>query len=153
MNADEFPAILRELTIPGATVRPADGKPGSGLEHGFLVIGQHGGRMAWQVALQRDGVQTTPGSPAFPAAVPVQPDKLVAADVEASIAAWIGQSDIAGHVTELTRYSLNEPVSALRYGLKLTLDTGGRVFIQPLWTLEPGEAPDGGNKYRILDAV
>lgn len=153
MDVTEFPDLIKGLMISGASVRPAEGKPGSGLEHGFLVTGQHGGRMGWQVALQKEG--GTPGTSraVFPAAVPAQPDKLVTADVEASIAAWIGQSDAADHVTELVRYSDNPSVGGLRYGLKLTLDSGGRVFIQPLWTLEPGEKPDGGNKYRILDAV
>jgi hypothetical protein len=153
MRADEFAAELRGLTIPGATVRSADGKPGSGLQYGFLVTGQHGGRMAWQVALQKDGAQAGANSPTFPAAVPAQPDKLVAADVEASIAAWIGQSELAEHVTELVRYSTNGSVSALRYGLRLTLDEGGRVFIQVLWTLEPGENPTPDYKYEIRDAV
>lgn len=154
MKAEEFPAILRELTIPGATVKPADGKPGSGLEHGFIVTGEHGGRMAWQVALQIEGAVAGSSSAAvFPAAVPAQPDKLVAADVEASIGAWIGQSKAAGWVVEVTRYSMKSTVSALRYGLRLTLETGGRVFIQLLWTLDPGEKPGPDNKYAIRDAV
>lgn len=153
MKTEEFVAALRELTIPGATVKPADGKPGSGLEHGFIVTAEHGARMAWQVALQKDGAQAGTDSPVFPAAVPAQPDKLVTADVEASIAAWIGGSDLARYVTDLDRYSSNSTVSGLRYGLRVTLDEGGRVFIQPLWTLEPDEKPHGDNKYKIRDAV
>lgn len=154
MQASEFPALLRDLVIPGTTVKPADGKPGSGLEYGFIVTGQHGARMAWQVAIQEEGAQPPEGEAvSFPAAVPAQPDKLVTADVEASIAAWIGQSGAANHVVDLKRYSESAAVRGLRYGLKITLDTGGRVFIQPLWALRPGERPDGGNKYRILDAV
>lgn len=153
MEASEFPELIKDLTIPGASVRPAEGKPGSGLEYGFLITGQHGGRMAWQVALQGEGVQSGTSTAVFPAAVTAQPDKLVTADMEASIAAWIGQSEAADHVTGLVRYSENPGVGGLRYGLRLTLDSGSRVFIQPLWTLEPGEKPDDGNKYRILDAV
>lgn len=153
MNVDEFAAGLRELTIPGATVRPADGKPGSGLVHGLLVTGKHGGRVAWQVALQKDGAQPGSASPVFPTAVPAQPDKLVLADLEASMAAWIGSSDLAEHVVEVRRYSINRGVSGLRYGLALTLDEGGRVFIQPLWTLEPNEKPTPDNRYEIRDAV
>jgi hypothetical protein len=153
MQPHEFASALRELTIPGASVRPADGKSGSGLEYGILVTGQHGGRMAWQVALQRDGVQPGSGSPVFPAAVPAEPDKLVTADVEASIAAWIGGSELAAHVTDLVRYSATGSVGGRRYGLKLTLDEGGRVFIQPLWTLEPGEDPNSDNKGQIRDVV
>lgn len=152
MQAEDFPALMRDLTIPGATVKPADGNPGSGLEHGFIVSGDHGARMAWQVAVQRDGAKAT-GTAVFPPAVPAQPDKLVTADVEASIAAWLGQSSAAEHIAELTRYSQNSTVSGLRYGLRVTLESGGRAFIQPLWTLEPGEQPDGDNKYRIRDAV
>lgn len=152
MQADEFPALLRELTVPGAKVHPADGKPGSGLQHGFIVTGEHGARMAWQVAVQKDGAQPS-GAAVFPAAVPAQPDKLVAADVEASIGAWIGQSKGAQHVVNLIRYSLKTDVSGLRYGLALTLDTGGRVFIQLLWTLDPGEQPSRDNKYDVRDAV
>jgi len=153
MKASEFPALMRELTIPGATVRPADGKSGSGLEHGFIVTGEHGGRMAWQVAIQEDGAKVS-GTAVFPAAAPAQPDKLVTADIEASIAAWIGQSKAAEYVVSLELQSkANASVRGLRYGLGITLDTGGRVFIQPLWTLEPGEKPDGGNKYQIRDAV
>ncbi|MFE0472659.1 hypothetical protein ACFW2V_13690 [Streptomyces sp. NPDC058947] len=158
MQADEFPVLLRELTIPGATVGPVvndkgePAKPGSGLQYGFRVVGKHGACIIWQVALQGDGAQAS-GSAVFPAAVPAQPDKLVTADVEASIAAWIGQSEAAGHVVNLKRYSQASPVSGLRYGLALTLDTGGRVFIQPLWTLETNERPTKDNKCKIRDVV
>lgn len=153
MKADEFPLLLRGLTIPGASVRPADGAPGSGLQYGFIVTGQHGARMAWQVALQADGVKELDSSPVFPAAVATQPDKLVSADVEASIGAWIGQSAAAGHIGELTRYSADPKQTGIRYGLRVTLRTGERVFIQLLWTLAPDEKPGPGNKYVLLDAV
>lgn len=159
MNVDEFPALMQELTIPGADVGPVvndrgePAGPGSGLHGGFLVTGQHGARMAWQVALQRAGAQSGTDSPVFPAAIPAAPDKLVAADVEASIAAWIGQSRAAEHVTEVSLYSLNATVSALGYGVRLTLASGGRVFIQLVWTLRPDEKPTSDNKFRLLDAV
>lgn len=158
MQADEFPALLRELTISGATVGPVvndrgePAKPGSGLQHGFLVTSEHGARIAWQVAFQKDGGQAS-GSVVYPAAVPVQPDKLVTVDVEASIAAWIGQSEAAQYVVGLKRYSDNGTVSGLRYGLALTLEAGGRVFIQPLWTLRPDERFEKDNKFRLLDAM
>lgn len=159
MNADEFPKLLRELTIEGATVGPVlsdrgePAGPGSGLESGFTVTGQHGARMAWQVALQREGVQPGVSSPVFPAAVPAEPDKLVAADVEASIAAWIGQSSAREHVTDIDLYSANPSVTGSRYGVKVTLASGGRVFIQLLWTLRPDEKFERDNKYRILDVI
>lgn len=70
-----------------------------------------------------------------------------------SIAAWIGGSEPAEHVTDLMRYSTNHTVSGLRYGLRITLDEGGRVFIQVLWTLDPNEQPTSDNKGEIRDAV
>lgn len=159
MKAEEFPALLRDLTIPGTTVGPVVSKagepagPGSGLQHGFLVTGQHGGRMAWQVALQVDRAEAKTGTPpAFPAAVPADVYQLMSADVEASIAAWIGQSPAAASVREIERYSLN-PNRCIRYGLKVTLHNGERVFIQQVWALGPDEDPGSGNKYQARETV
>lgn len=152
MKASEFPALLRELDVPGASVKPADGKPGTGLQHGFIVSGQHGARIAWQVATQEDGLLAGEGPPAaFPAAVPAEPDRLVVADVEASIAAWIA-GKAGEHIKEITRYSTTRD-RGIRFGLRLDLYSGGRVFIQALWILEPDEEPNGDNKYRMRDAV
>jgi hypothetical protein len=153
VEASEFPALFRELEIPGASVKPAEGKSGSGVEHGFIVTGRHGARIAWQVAIQKDGQLAGDGPPAaYPEAVPAEPDLLVCADVEASIAAWIGQSAAGPHVRTMRRYSETKE-TGLRYGLALDLYSGGRVFIQALWILEPGETPDKDNKYRMRDSV
>lgn len=153
VKAEEFPALLRGLGIPGASVKPANGKPGSGLEHGFIVSGQHGARIAWQVAVQADGLMAGGGPPASsPEAVEQDADRLVCADVEASIAAWIGQSAGGQYVREMVRYS-GDRRRAIHYGLRLDLYSGGRVFIQALWILEPGEQPNGDNKYRMREAV
>lgn len=152
MKASEFPDALRELKIEGASVKPAEGKPGSGVEHGFIVTGQHGARIAWQVATQEDGLMAGTGNPAaYPAAVPTAPDRLVCADVEASIACWIGQN-LGQHISEIVRYSETRD-RGIRYGLRLDLYSGGRVFIQALWILEPGEEPNRDNKYRMRNAV
>lgn len=153
MLASQFPALLRELQIPGASVKPADGEPGSGIEHGFIVTAQHGARMAWQVIIQDDGVMATDGPPAaFPEAIEIQPDRMQCAHVEACIASWIGTSPGGQHVREVRRYSDIED-RAIHFGLTLDLHSGGRVFMQALWILEPGEVPNGENKYRMLDAV
>lgn len=153
MKADEFPALLRELTVQGAAVHPAEGKPGSGLEHGFLVTGQHGGRMAWQVALYTNRTEARTGTPpAFPAAVPAEPDQLASADVEACIAAWIGQSPAAASVREVVRYS-DDPGRGIKYGLKVVLHNGEQVYIQQLWALGPGEEPGPDNKYEARQTV
>lgn len=159
MKADEFPDLLKGLTIQGATVGPVvnkageAAKPGSGLQHGFLVTGQHGGRMAWQVTLQTARTEAKTGiSPSFPAAVPADAYQLMSADVEASIAAWIGQSPAASSVREVERYSSN-PDRKIRYGLKVTLHNGERVFIQQVWALRPDEDPGPDNKYAVRDTV
>lgn len=153
MKAEEFPAFLRGLEVPGASVKPAEGKPGSGLEHGFIVTGQHGARIAWQVAVQPDGLMAGEGPPAgFPETVPQEPDRLVCADVEACIASWVGLSEAGPHVREIFRYS-NDRRRGIHYGLRIDLYTGGRVFIQALWILEPDEKPDNDNKFRMREAV
>ncbi len=159
MNASEFPALLRELEIPGATVGPVlndkgePAGPGSGMQHGFVVTGQHGARIAWQVALQNDGGLAGDGPPApYPQAVPAQPDRLTCKDVEASIAAWIGQSPAGPHIKEIARYS-DDPKRGIRYGLRLDLYGGGRVFIQALWILGPGEPYSKDNKFRMRESV
>lgn len=160
MNASEFPALLRELEIPGATVGPVlndkgePAGPGSGLEHGFVVTGQRGARIAWQVALQDNGGLATDGPPAaYPQAVPAQPDRLVCQDVEASIAAWLGQSSAGPHIREIGRYSDNRKGRSIHYGLRLDLYDGGRVFIQALWILGPGEPYSKDNKFRMCESV
>lgn len=153
MNAEEFPALLRGLTIPGATVKPANGKPGSGLELGFIVTGQHGARIAWQVALRKHGGLPTEGPPAaYPEAIQIEPDRLVCRDVEASIANWIGLSAAGPDIKKIVRYSEIRK-AGIRYGLRLDLHDGGQVFIQALWILEPGEEPNGDNKFRMHDSV
>jgi len=158
VKASEFPDALRELKIEGATVGPVvnkDGEPapaGSGVQHGFLVTGQHGARIAWQVATQEDGLLAGTGpSVAYPSSVPVAPDRLVCADVEASIAHWVGKN-LGEHISEMVRYSETRD-RGIRYGLRIDLYSGGRVFIQALWILEPGEEPNRDNKYRMRDAV
>lgn len=153
MKAEEFPELLQGMEIPGASVKPAEGKSGSGLEHGFIVTGQHGARIAWQVAVQLDGLSTGDGPPAaFPEAVPQESDRLVCADVEACIAAWIGQSAAGPHIRKIFRYSADRR-RAIHYGLRIDLYTGGRVFIQALWILDPDEKPDSDNKFRMREAV
>lgn len=159
MKAEDFPALLRELVIEGASVGPVlNGKgepagPGSGLQHGFVVTGQHGARIAFQVALQEEGGATGDGPPtAYPQAVGAQPDRLVCRDVEASIASWIGQSEAGPHIREMRRYSDNKKQS-IHFGLVLDLYNGGRVFIQALWILEPGEDYSRDNKFRMREAV
>jgi hypothetical protein len=159
VKASEFPALLRELKIPGATVGPVlndkgePAGPGSGLEHGFVVTGQHGARIAWQVVIQEDGGIATDGPPApYPAAVPAQPDRLVPKDVEASIAAWIGQSAAGEHIRQISRYS-DSGKHSIHYGIRLDLYDGGRVFIQALWILKPDESYSKDNKFRMREAV
>jgi hypothetical protein len=153
VKASEFPELMRNLEIPGASVKPAEGKPGSGMERGFLVIGNHGARIAWQVATQNNGLLASGGPPAiFPVAVPAEPNRLVLADVEASIGTWIGGSVAAPHVRVVNRYSESTRYR-IKYGLSMDLYSGGRVFIQALWILEPGEEPGRDNKYRMRDAV
>lgn len=160
VKASEFPALLRELTIPGATVGPVlndagePAKSGSGLEYGFTVTGQHGARIAWQVVFQEDGQLASDGPPAaYPEAVPAAPDRLVSADVEQSIAAWIGQSAAGPHVKAIARYSATSGRRGIQYGVRLDLYNGGRVFIQALWILEPGEQYTRDNKFRSREAV
>lgn len=160
MNASEFPALLRELKIPGATVGPVlndkgePAGPGSGLEHGFVVTGQHGGRIAWQVITQEDGQLAGEGPPVpYLEAIPAQPDRLVSLDVEQSIAAWIGQSAAGPHIRGMVRYSDTIGRLGIKYGLRLDLYSGGRVFIQALWILEPGESYTRDNKFRMREAV
>ena len=160
MNASEFPALLRELEIPGATVGPVlndKGEPagsGSGLEHGFVVTGQNGARIAWQVITQEEGQLAGEGPPVpYLKAVPAQPDRLVSLDVEQSIAAWIGQSAAGPHIRGMVRYSDTIGRLGIKYGLRLDLYSGGRVFIQALWILEPGESYTRDNKFRMREAV
>jgi hypothetical protein len=160
MNAEEFPALLRDLTIPGATVGPVlnDGGepagPGSGLEYGFTVTGQHGARTTWQVVVQKDGNLAGEGPPiGHPEAVPAAPDRLVLVDVEQSIAAWIGQSAAGPHVRGMVRYSDTIGRLGIKYGLRLDLYDGSRVFIQVLWILEPGEQYTRDNKFRMRESV
>lgn len=160
MKASEFPGLLRELKIDGADVGPVlndKGEPagsGSGLEYGFTVTGQHGARIAFQVATQEDGMAAGDGPPVpYPQAVPAQPDRLVCRDVEASIASWIGQSEAGSHVKAIKRYSDEPGRKGIRFGLALDLYSGGRVFIQALWILEPGEAYSKDNKFRMRDEV
>lgn len=159
MDASEFPALLRGLEIPGASVGPVlNGKgepagPGSGLQHGFVVTGQHGARIAFQVALQGDGGVSGTGPPAsYPQAVAAAPDRLVCRDVEASIASWLGQSAAGPHIREMRRYSDNKKQS-IHFGLAIDLYSGGRVFIQALWILEPGEDYARDNKFRMRETV
>jgi hypothetical protein len=153
MLASGFPELLRGLEIPGASVKPADGKPGTGLNHGFIVTAQHGARMAFQVIHQDDGTQAGDGPPpAFPEAIEIQSDRMQCAHVEAGIAAWIGTSPAAPYVRSIVRYSDKES-RAIHFGLALDLHTGGRVFIQALWILGPDEIPDDENKHRMRDAV
>ncbi|AXH66433.1 hypothetical protein SEA_SATIS_284 [Streptomyces phage Satis] len=160
MKASEFPDFLRELKIEGAVVGPVlndkgePAGPGSGLQYGFLVTSQHGARIAFQVATQEDGMTAGDGPPApYPQAVPVQPDRLVCRDVETSIAAWIGQSSAGRHVRAMKQYSDEPGRKGIRFGLVLDLYSGGRVFIQALWILEPGEAYTKDNKFRMRDEV
>lgn len=160
MNADEFPALLREMTIPGATVGPVlndkgePAGPGSGLEYGFVVTGQSGARIAWQVIVQMDGQLAGEGPPiGHLEAIPAEPDKLVSLDVEQSIAAWIGQSAAGPHVKGMVRYSDTTGRLGIKYGLRLDLYSGGRVFIQALWILEPGEQYTRDNKFRMRESV
>lgn len=153
MKASDFPALLRDLEIPGASVKPADGSPGTGLNHGFVVTAQHGARMAFQVAFHEDGKAAGDGPLAvFPEAIEIQPDRMQCAHVEANIAAWIGASPAAPYVRSIFRYSDKED-RALHFGLTIDLYSGGRVFIQALWILEPGEIPDDENKYRMHNAA
>lgn len=160
MKASEFPAFLRGLTIPGTTVGPVlndKGEPagsGSGLEYGFVVTGQHGARIAWQVVIQEDGQLATDGPPAaYPSSVPAEPDRLVSADVEQSIAAWIGASAAGPHVKHIARYSDVADRKGIEYGIRLDLYNGGRVFIQALWILEPDEPYTKDNKFRMRREV
>lgn len=160
MKASEFPELLRGLTIPGATVGPVlndQGEPagsGSGLEYGFVVTGQHGARIAWQVIVQDDGQLAGEGPPAaYPAAVPAAPDKLVSLDVEQSIVSWIGQSAAGPHVRGMVRYSDTTGRLGIKYGVRLDLYSGGRVFIQALWILAPGETYTRDNKFRMRESV
>lgn len=160
MKAEEFPALLQGMEIPGVTVGPVlndqgePAKPGSGLAHGFLVTAPSGARIAWQVAVQIDGLMEGDGPAAlFPEAVGLGDGQLVCADVEACIGAWIGRSAAAPHVQKIVRYSNGDSHRAIRYGLRLDLYTGGRVFAQALWILDPGEEPNRDNKYRMREAV
>jgi hypothetical protein len=159
VKASEFPALLRGLKIEGATVGPVlndsgePAGPGSGLEHGFVVTGQNGARIAWQVAVQEDGQLASDGPPAaYPEAPEIEADRLVCRDVEAAITNWIGRSVAGPHVREMRRYSDGEK-RGIRYGLSLDLYSGGRVFIQALWILEPGETYTRDNKFRMREAV
>lgn len=160
MMASEFPELLRGLTIPGATVGPVlndkgeKAGSGSGLEHGFVVTGQHGARIAWQVLVQDEGQLAGEGPP-IPTleAIPAEPDRLVSLDVEQSIAAWIGQSEAGPHVRGMVRYSDTTGRLGIKYGLRLDLYSGGRVFIQALWILEPGEAYTRDNKFKMRERV
>lgn len=160
MKASEFPELLRGLTIPGATVGPVlndqgePAGPGSGLEYGFTVTGQHGARIAWQVLIQDDGQLAGEGPP-IPhlEAIPAAPDKLVSLDVEQSIAAWIARSAAGPHVRGMVRYSDTIGRLGIKYGLRLDLYNGGRVFIQALWILAPGETYTRDNKFRMREEV
>lgn len=159
MKATEFPALLRELEIPGATVGPVlndknePAGPGSGVQHGFTVTGQHGARITFQVALQEDGGLAGDGPPAaYPEAVPAELDRLVCRDVEGCIASWLGRSTAGPSIREMRRYSDGEK-RGIHYGLRLDLYDGGRVFIQALWILEPGENYSRDNKFRMREAV
>ncbi|AYD81435.1 hypothetical protein SEA_JUSTBECAUSE_280 [Streptomyces phage JustBecause] len=159
MKASEFPDLLRGLEIPGVTVGPVlndkgePAGPGSGLEYGFVVTSAHGARMAFQVALQEEGGATGDGPPApYPEAVEIEEDRLVCRGVEASVANWIGRSEAGKHIREISRYSDGEK-RGIRYGLRLDLYNGGRVFIQALWILEPNEPYTRDNKFRMREAV
>lgn len=159
MKASEFPALLRELEIPGVTVGPVlndagePARPGSGVEHGFTVTSPHGARIAFQVALQEDGNLASDGPPAtYPQMPEIDDERLVCQDVEAAIANWIGRSVAGPHIREIRRYSDNGNQS-IHYGLRLDLYSGGRVFIQALWILGPGEKYTRDNKFRMREAV
>ncbi len=153
MKANEFPAFLRTLNIPGISVKAAGGRPGSGLETGFITTDARGARIAWQVVFQDEGFPVGEG-PAilFPETVPLAPERLVPADLEKCIAAWIGQSEAAPHVSGVFLYGGTGRRSIL-HGMRLDLYTGGRVFIQALWILAPGENPDASNKYRTHNTI
>lgn len=160
MKASEFPALLRELQIEGATVGPVlndkgePAGPGSGLEHGFVVTGQSGARIAWQVITQDDGQLAGEGPP-IPhlEIIPARPDRLVSVEVEQSIAAWISRSAAGPHVRGMVRYSDTTGRLGIKYGLRLDLYSGGRVFIQALWILKPGETYTRDNKFRMREEV
>ncbi|MCP9209581.1 hypothetical protein [Streptomyces cucumeris] len=139
MKADEFPTLLRELTVSGVSVRPADGEPGSGLQYGILMEDREGARIAWQVALYTDDkAESKTGPPtAFPAVVPARSAPPDPAAAEASIAAWLGLSVAADSIQDIQYYSA-DPGRAIQFGLKITLHNGERVFIQKLWSRRSG---------------
>lgn len=159
MKASEFPALLRGLEIPGTTVGPVlndageAAGPGSGMQYGFTVASQHGARIAFQVVLQEDGNLASDGPPApYPEAPEVEDDLLVCRDIEAAVANWLGRSAAGPHIREIRRYSDGERQS-IHYGLRLDLYGGGRVFIQALWILKPGEKYTRDNKFRMRESV
>jgi hypothetical protein len=159
VKASEFPALLRGLEIPGVTVGPVlndsgePAGPGSGLEHGFVVTASSGARIAFQVALQEDGNLASDGPPAtYPEMPEIEGDRLVCRDIEAAVANWIGRSAAGEHVRQIRRYS-DGAKQSIKYGLCLDLYSGGRMFIQALWILDPGEKYTRDNKFRMLDEV
>lgn len=148
MKAEDFPALVREIAIDGVEVRPADGKPGSGLQFGLIMTAPHGGRMAWQIAMQTDK-KTGPAEgdpvPQQPP-VPLTEGKLVSEEAVAALIAWFTRSPAATAIRKITPYDSRER-KGIRYGFTLDLHNGERVFMQQLWALRPDEQPDGGNKY------
>jgi len=159
VKASEFPGLLRGLEIPGVTVGPVlndsgePAGPGSGLEHGFAVTSGSGARIAFQVALQEDGNLASDGPPAaYPEMPEIEDDRLVCRDVEAAVANWLGRSPAGQHIRQIHRYSDGDK-RGIQYGLSLDLYSGGRVFIQALWILEPGEKYTRDNKFRMREAV
>ena len=164
MKAEDFPELLKGLTIEGVTVEPAPenqpnydpgSKPLSGLQHGFIVTGPSGGRLAWQVAMFSDKTMSpkegTP--PPFPSLDPVVKDgRMSTASVQSAIAAWLGTTEAKDYISSLTFYDGN-PGRGIQYGIRIELHSGEIVFIQLLWSLAPKEVPDLDNKFKAKEFV
>lgn len=161
MRAEEFPALLGGMELPGVEVAPADGQPGSGLNLGFLVTAPSGARMAWQVVLTVDGADPIAAEPLEPLEMPTLTEaaehgRLALPEITEAICAWISRSPAAPFVADLRMYRAVHREEKTRmilreiYGIRLALHNGDMVRLQLLWALRPGEGPTPGNKYRPL---
>lgn len=164
MRAEDFPALLGGMELPGVEVKPANGKPGSGLNLGFLVTSPTGARMAWQVLLTTDGAEPVEGAPTVRHEMPPMPEavergRLTLAEIPAAICAWISRSPAAPFIAEIGRYTSvakDGKTGQVRQelpGIRLALRNGEAVWLHLLWMLEPDEGPTPDNKGRPRPAV
>lgn len=164
MRAEDFPALLGGMELPGVEVKPANGKPGSGMNHGFLVTSPSGARLAWQVVSVTDGADPIEGAPAACADQSESTGETAAGQlrhemVAAAICAWLTRSPAATFIAGVRRYeSIRKDPGTGRVthripGIRLDLHNGDLVCLQLLWTLKPGEEPSPQNKYQPVDAV